>query len=203
MADPLVTSDNILNSYGGRVMNDLNEIILGNDQQNYETDISISSQYVTLSQLPAAVQEYSNGFSVLSLNCQSINAKFDVIKTILEELRNSKFEFSAICLQESWLSGNPPDTSLFHLPGYQTFALGATCSSHGGLLTYISERYNVTHRDLYTTSKLWEGLFLKISRDGMKPLTLGNIYRPPRRNNNNEVVQSFIAEFGPVIEKLH
>ena len=33
-------------------------------------------------------------------------------------------------------------------------------------------------------------------------ITIGNIYRPPRFNNNNVAIQNFITEFRPIIEKL-
>ena len=199
---PVTTNDDVLKHYGGKGRNDLNELLFSSDQQSYENDMSTCSPYLMLSQVPSVVKKYANGFSVLSLNCQSINAKFDFVKLLLAEMTNNNFKFSAICLQESWLSGNPPDTSLFHLPGYQTFALGATCSSHGGLLIYLSSEYNATVRDLYKTSKIWEGLFLNITGNGIKPFTLGTIYRPPRHNNNNESVASFLLEITPVIETL-
>ena len=35
-----------------------------------------------------------------------------------------------------------------------------------------------------------------------KYITLGNIYRPPKCNNNDQVISTFINELAPVITKL-
>ena len=194
--------DEILQNFGGTIQNDLNEILLTRDQSNADIDISSHSPYVLLQQLCANITKYPNGFSLLSLNCQSIHAKFDHIKFILAELHKCKFTFSAICLQETWLKGRPPDITLFQLPGYKAFALGASCSVRGGLLIYVSDQYETTIRYSHDNSNIWEGLFLNITGNNIHPMTLGTVYRPPRQNNNNPVIDMFLKEFVPVIENL-
>ena len=82
-------------------------------------------------------------FSILSLNIQSLNAKFDLLQIFVQQLRQSNHEFSAICLQESWLS-NAADTSLYQLEGYTLIFQGKTCSQHGGLVIYLITKYNNT-----------------------------------------------------------
>ena len=57
-------------------------------------------------------KDKGNSFCILSLNCQSINAKFDQRNIKVQQLKNNGYEFSAICLQETWLSSDS-DTSLF------------------------------------------------------------------------------------------
>ena len=44
--------------------------------------------------------------------------------------------------------------------------------------------------------------FLEISGNGVKTTLVGNIYRPPKLNNKNEIVQRFLNEFFPVLENL-
>ncbi len=51
-----------------------------------------------------------NQFSIFSTNIQSIRAKFDEFKIVIEILKQNMFEFSIICIQETWLSEND-DTS--------------------------------------------------------------------------------------------
>ena len=124
----------VFKNFGGRLHNDLNEILQSDNSNDGEIDTSSISKYVNLSQLPSYISGSEYAFSVLSLNCQSINAKLNNINIILNEiLSKSKTQFSAICLQETWLSGSPPDVSHLQIPGYNLFVLGATCSSHGGL----------------------------------------------------------------------
>ena len=79
-------------------------------------------------------------FSILSLNSQSLNAKFDQLHIFEKQLRQSNHEFSAICLHDSWLS-NVADTSLYQIEGYTIILQGKTCSQHGGLVIYLNNKY--------------------------------------------------------------
>ena len=53
------------------------------------------------------------------------------------------------------------------------------------------------------TSSIWEGLFVSI-RDSSykKEVVLGNIYRPPFDNNNDENINLFISELNPIIGQI-
>ena len=198
-----LNEEEIFKHFGGKLQNDLNELLDCDASKTGEIDTSSISKYVNLSQFPAYISGFEYSFTVLSLNCQSINAKLDNIKIILNEtLNNSKTQFSAICLQETWIAGPTPDVSHLHIPGYQTFALGATCSSHGGLLCYIHDSLNVKILNLYQPSQIWEGQFLEICSTDHQSIILSNIYRPPRNNNNNSVIESFLKEIGPIIHSI-
>ena len=65
-----------------------------------------------------------NQFSILSLNCASLNAKYDEIKILIESLRLTNYMFVAICIQETWLSDSS-DKSLdcYNLIAPETFML--------------------------------------------------------------------------------
>ena len=75
------------------------------------------------------------------------------------ELNNNDAGFSAMCLQESWLSDDS-DLSQYQLPNYNSIHQGKECCGHGGLLIYVHERYSHTVRDLHDPSDFWEGLFM-------------------------------------------
>ena len=78
----------------------------------------------------------------MSLNCQSINAKFNELQSIVGEINTNPL--SAICLQESWLKENC-DFSLYNLASYKLINQFRTeCSDHGGLMTYIHDRFDVS-----------------------------------------------------------
>ena len=79
-------------------------------------------------------------FSILSLNCQSLNAKFDKLSLLIEELRLGKFKFSIICLQETWLAEGT-DFSLLQIPNYNCIFQGYRCSQHGVLAIYVNKQY--------------------------------------------------------------
>ena len=107
------------------------------------------------------LKPHEKSFSLMSLNIQSINAKFDKLTTLLSYLNESNFMFSAICIQETWLR-HDQDTSLFEIPGYNLIHKGKSCSEHGGLIIYLKEEFTYNYRKLYNQSNLWEGLFIDV-----------------------------------------
>ena len=196
----------ILNKFGGTTQNDLNKIFPSVDTE-CDVDISSFSPYVSEKQLPEYVDTFKDNLSVLTLNCQSLNAKFDKLQVLMQDLiHENKLNFSIILFQETWLK--PSDDfddvlSTYSLPGYKKpFGIPASCSKHGGLLCYVKETLEAFVCYKYVSSSLWEGIFLSISGKSIKPTLIGNIYRPPRNNNNNKVVDDFLCEFVPIITKL-
>ena len=126
------------------------------------------------------------------MNFQSLNAKINQIKLKIEYLRENGVEFSAICLQETWLSDDS-DTSLLQIDGYQLLSQGKTCTSHGGLAIFLNNNFNFIHSRSYVKSTIWKPQFTEIliDRKGKRKLVLGNVYRPPRDLNEN--YQTFIG----------
>ena len=142
-------------------------------------------------------------FLILTLDIQSVHAKFNNLFPVIDNLASQGLYFGAICLQETWTSSDS-DLSLLQLPGYQLIHQGSKCTKHGGLIIYLNENYNYEIRNLYTDSNIWEGLFIDINGGNLcRTFTIGNIYRPPHDNNNNNVnIQQFISELSPIIEIL-
>ena len=100
-------------------------------------------------------------FTVLSLNSQSLHAKFNKLEILIHELREINFEFSAICIQETWLDDNS-DTGPFQLENYNCIPQGRYSSAHGGLIIYLHNNYNYNIMNLSHKSDTWEGLFIDI-----------------------------------------
>ena len=95
------------------------------------------------------------------------------------------------------------DATLFEISGYKLIHQGSRCTRHGGLIIYLHEKYCYQVRNLYSSSDIWEGLFIDVTGHNLrKRLTIGNIYRPPHDNNNNTNVETFIDEMSPIIDKL-
>ena len=59
-----------------------------------------------------STQRVNSKISILSLNCQSINAKFDKIKIFLDGTNNMN-SLSIICIQETW-SQDDIDMTVFN-----------------------------------------------------------------------------------------
>ena len=203
IASIMTNNQNVLEHFGGVNANSLCQLLNNNDDNDHQDDepnsMQISSYYDDDS-LNNLFKDKENSFSIPSLNCQSINAKFDQLNIKVQQLKSNGYEFSAICLQETWLSSDS-DTSLFKIDGYKLTSQGKMCSSHGGLAIYINEKFNFSTIDLNINSQIWEGQFIEIENiESNKSLILGNVYRPP--NNTNNLYQSFTNEFIPILENL-
>ena len=110
--------------------------------------------------------------------------------------------FSAICLQECWLDENDM-TSIIQLPDYRLIQQSKICCGHGGLIIYLHNTLSYELRNIYTRSDTWEGLFIDIAYDNfVNKITLGNIYRPPKDNNNNTNIETFINELDHLLIDL-
>jgi hypothetical protein len=91
--------------------------------ESYQPQIICHSPYYDHDKLVSTLTKSKNYFSILSTNAQSINAKFDELKLFIEDLKTLDLEFSAICIQESWLSEGD-DTSQIQLDGYKCIYTG-------------------------------------------------------------------------------
>ena len=64
-------------------------------------------------------------FSIVSLNCQSLYAKFDYIKVLVNKFinNNTPIQVGLLCLQESWFFTDT-DLSLYKIPDYHMISTG-------------------------------------------------------------------------------
>ena len=97
------------------------------------------SPYIDIDYLSDQLIPHTKKFSVLSVNIQSINAKFDKLLALTTYLNDNNFMFSTICIQESWLKQRQ-DISLFQIPGCNLINQPKVCSEHGGLITYLIKK---------------------------------------------------------------
>ena len=87
--------------------------------------------------------------SILSMNIQSIQAKFQELEVFIETLlQNVDFKFNIICLQECRLS-EQTDYNCIQLPGYDCVVQGRSSSASGGLITY--EDHSFQHETIVHT----------------------------------------------------
>ena len=195
-------SDEILRNVGGKSGNDLNEILNNFADTDFEIDTFSESPYIDIDSLSEQLIPHTNKFSVLSVNIQSINAKFDKLLALITYLSDNNFMFSAICIQESWIKQGQ-DISLFQIPDYNLINIPTVCSEHGGLITYLKREYPHNVRYLYKSSDIWEGLFIDVFLENTnKKITIGKIYWPPKNSNSNPTIENFIQQINPMISKL-
>ena len=109
--------------------------------------------------------------SVLTFS-PSIDAKFTELQAFIVDLESSNFNFGVICLQESWLNAND-DTTVIELEHYNCVIQGKTCSSKGGLMMYIHEKFNYKIKTYGNRCNNWESQIVELSGGGLsKPITI-------------------------------
>ena len=116
-------------------INDTNSLkhLLNNTKDEY--DIIPLSTYTDVNTLAERMSANNSTLSILSLNAQSINAKFDELKITIDQL-NEIHRVSVICIQESWQDCNA-NIDLYGLNNYNLISKGNYVSEHGGLLIYL------------------------------------------------------------------
>ena len=181
---------------------DVNHILATFDDVDHEIVNFCNSCYITFSDIASIFQNSHNEFITLSLNVQSIHAKFNQFYPIVRKLSSMGLYFGAICLQETWLASDA-DLSLLQLPTYNIIHQSSKCSKHGRLIIYLSEMYSFKLRNLCNDSDIWEGLFIEVMGHNLrKPLTICNMYHPPHDNDNNDNISKFLSELSPVLDIL-
>ena len=101
------------------------------------------------------------GLSILSVNIQSVNAKFDEFESFSR--MNLINPISAICLQECWL-GEADNITMFNLENYEMLFLPKKCCEHGGLIIYVHKDFEcIALTEVKVPSSGWEYLCVKLS----------------------------------------
>ena len=142
--------------------------------------------------------------SILNLNCQCINSKFDKIKLFLACINNNDMPVSVITLQETW-ADNEIEMNYFNLPNYTMVCDNSCLSKHGGLITYIHDSFSFERlSDLVynQNSTVYKSMFLKIHNKTSEftKCIIGNIYRRP--SSILAELDQFIEEFTLVAHNL-
>ena len=176
--------------------------IINEDQDEDEVNVIRHSPYYVPSNLPSELMNKDNAFSVLSLNAQSLFAKFSSLQATLDLFASQHIRFPIICIQETWIT-DESQLPLVSLEGYDCFFVKPTASSHGGLITYVDNDFEVSVIKKIDGSTIWEGLFIEVKhRLVNNKIIIGNIYKPPRDNNNPANIKAFITELEPIVQEL-
>ena len=176
-----------------------------NPESEEEANLIEDSEYFNNDEHQATFRMNSQKLSILNLNCQSINAKFDKIKLFLECIDNNSNPVSIITLQESWGS-ELSDMNYFNLPNYTLVYDDYRLSSHGGLITYIHNSFDFRRLDILEynqISTVYESIIIEICKKISKfnKYIIGNIYRRP--SDSVDELTLFIEEISTVLSKLN
>ena len=117
-------------------LNEVNSLTyLLNTDDSDELNIIRHSPYFSDDDLLKWSTFHKNGLSIdlLSLNCQSLHAKFDYIKLLIDTFEAKYCPHQVLCLQKSWFSSDT-DLSPYVISGYHLISTGHYASNHGGLV---------------------------------------------------------------------
>ena len=147
-------------------------------------------------------QQNNNIFTIITLNCQSLNSKFSQLQIYIENFIKSGCMPDIICLQETWLS-NEADTSLLQLENYILLSKGKSCSAHGGIAMYINKNLRYKEVNISNFTANWDGQFVEFEIENcsivnQKKLILCNIYRPPK--NDIVEIQNFTQDLSKIFD---
>lgn len=214
------TTDVILDNYGGTDTNSLKYLL--ESQFTEQADINdvpellAASPYYDNEQLLTLLSNKQKHLKLLSLNCQSLNAKHEQLNVYLNSLLQNAFDI--VCLQETWLSESS-NTQLLQIDGYQMINQNYSVSSHGGLTIYLKNKFKYKILDMQnifcnlsdninsTIPNTCESLFIEVTTPSKhikgkdKKLIIGNIYRPPRDINENYM--AFVNELNLILDYLN
>ena len=173
--------------------------ILGTDHSQPDNLPLTFSPYYNHDSLIEHLTKNNNSFKVLSLNCQSLNAKIDNISILISQLNDHNITIDAICLQETWLTDDQiPPTA--YVNGYTPINSPKQSSEHGGLLIYLKDTYSFQKLELHVSqSSVYDSLFIKIPHEN-DTIILGNIYRPPHKVITQ--LETFNMEFHSTLQQM-
>ena len=131
--------------------------------------------------------------------CQSLHAKFDYIKSLIDKFAANNCPLQVLCLQESWFSSDT-DLSPYMISGYHMISTGHYASNHGGLVIYLNDSWNYKLKSCQTDSHIWEKQIIEIFNPHdlkKKAIIIGNVYRPPY--NSRDSYTTFSLEFNAML----
>ncbi len=203
----MIIDESFLQAMCGVESISLNTKFESSNADNDESDqiqIMHHSSYYDKDKFDNLIEAQKQCFSIFSSNMQCIGSKFDELKILIEDIKvNHDFEFSAICLHECQFKETDSITQ-FELDNYKLISQGKPnnpCSTKGGLIIYLNNKFQVPPKITLNTFTTWEGQVIKINNSVLKkPIILGNICRPPK--DNNAKYRQFIEEIAPILSSL-
>ena len=158
MANPI---NSFMDNTGLDHLNSLTHLIDHIDPDN-ESEVSLleHSRYYNDTDFINKLNQSHHKLSILNLNSQSINAKFDQLKLFLAQA-NTTNPISIITLQEAWCDSKT-DMNFFNLQGYNMVYEFSRLSKHGGLITYIHNSCSYVKSDIKINSNLFESSLIEV-----------------------------------------
>ena len=162
---------------------------LADDQEVEMPNLFTESPYMDNEEALNVLSKNKNQFNLLTLNCQSLMAKFDQLQIYMNFFTNADCPLSVVCLQETWLSAIH-DVSMMNIEGYKFVYKPKSASLHGGVGFYIKDSLDFKVISTNINDDLCDSMFVQFKLETQNSqqtcsVILGNIYRPPRENSDS------------------
>ena len=197
--------EELLSNFGGVIDNCL-DTVFSNLDEDEASPLIQTSTFLNANDVDVEnfFKRHQSNFTIFSMNADSLHAKHAHLQLFVESFLQKNFYFSAICIQEARIN-KYTDCKPLDLPQYELIPQPQTVSSKGGLVIYLHQDF--THHDrtkelLKIPSKIFEGQFVDVYGPSIQnKITIANIYRPPRCNNQNALTK-LAKELKPILSKL-
>ena len=91
---------------------------------------------------------------------------------------------------------------LVSLEDHSCYCVKPNACSHGGLITYVDNSFEVTGIKKIDNLAVWEGLFVELKHNSLKNnFLIENMYKPPTDNDNANDMNAFTIEIEPVLQE--
>ena len=165
--------------------------------------INLNCSYLDIN----SISEISNAnLSILSLNIQSLPAKYNEFTDLISNLSALNFSPDFLCLQEIW---QLPDPSLFPLTNYQNIVINSRNTARGGGVgIYVKNDIVFANLPQYSifSERIFESIFIEVSSEDNKKFVIGSVYRPgtsypgltfkEQFSQFTEILSGILAELG-------
>ena len=144
--------------------------------------------------------------TVLSINVQSLQAKFNSLCTFINSMQVNNCEPDIICLQEIW---KIPGSEFFIIDGYHPIVYKSRHSNTqgGGVGIYVKKQLNfsINHDLTIFVDRILESIFIDISINSKK-YTIGSMYRPGTQHptlSSSEQFSQFLELYSAIAEQFN
>ena len=147
-----------------------------NSQCSPYSNININCSYLDTDKLDTLSTEK---FTVLSLNIQSLPAKFTQFNDLISQFPNNSAP-DVNCIQETW---QIIDNSFFPFPNYHPLEINTRqLARGGGVGIYVKENFSYKILKQYSIfcERIFESLFIEVTIENNKKIIIGSVYCPPK-----------------------
>jgi exonuclease III len=143
--------------------------------------------------------------SILSINIQSLQSKFEQLKSEIDECMSKNISIDVIALQEIWDVSHP---ELFVIPGYKPLICKKRRGMRGGGVGFFVKDHlsvQIIEEISPFENKIIEAFTIKIAYHDKKPIILTSLYRSNGVIQNvtpSQQMDRFIEKFSELLSKI-